>query len=160
MDLNVSSTYRIAIVSLTLSVMVAAGGCEKESGLGGPGAPVNNSGSMTTDNSTENSANTFVLTVPASQIEITQGETKTISIGLERGSEFTQAVDVSLSTTASGLSITPTQINIASGQTNVEVVLTAAADANVGVAKIAATGKPQTGKSVMTNLDVEIQRKE
>ncbi len=132
-------------------------GCEKESDVGGPGGAAAGSGYSNRDSA--NDDNTFVLTVPSGQVDIYRGESKAVTIGIERGAAFTQAVEVSITAAAQGFSAEPAKTSLAAGQTEVEIILKAAADAPLGVTNVTVVGKPQTGESVNTNIEVEINER-
>ncbi len=157
MSMTEIRTSRLACFVLSVALLGFMAGCEKESDVGGPGGAATGSGAS--DATSSNADNTFVLTVPSGQVDLYQGDSKAVTIGIERGSAFSQAVDVSIMATAQAFTAEPSNITLAAGQTEVEIMLKAAMDAPVGVTNVTIVGKPQTGESVNTSIEVEINKK-
>jgi uncharacterized membrane protein len=87
---------------------------------------------------------------------IKQGETRNVTIPLQRGEYFKQ--DVKLEIRASeGISVTPaTALVKGSDQPNVQIQITAAKDANLGEYRIYIKGTPTTGEQVSVEFDVKV----
>ena len=90
---------------------------------------------------------------------MTQGESHKITIGIDRGSDFTQPVSMTLTSSEKGLSIDPANPNIAANESKVDVTLTAAEDATIGLTTISLIGEPSSGKSVDGSIQVRITEK-
>ena len=131
------------------AALILALGCESTTELGGPGA---------TDTGEARTENTFVLTMPVGEVSIMQGETKKVSIGIDRGSEYTQPVEVNL-TAPDTLTVEPTTLTLAAGDTSVDISVTAKPEAELGLATITLVGRPPTGRSVDGAIAVRITEK-
>lgn len=155
-----TSLSNLSKIFLTLSIsgLLALTGCEKETDVGGPGAARTGGGVSERDNA--NTEDTFVLTCPSGEVDITQGETQTIEIGIERGDDFKQNVKVSLMAPIEGMSLEPADATFSGDNYEMEVKLVAAADAPLGVTSVTLIGKPDSGESVNAGIKVKINEKE
>lgn len=146
-----------SILSLAICAMALLSfGCTKETNVGGPGAAPGGSGVADREDA---GANTFQLVMPSGEIDITQGETRKLEIGIDRGSKFNQTVSVKLMAPMEGLSLNPQTASFSGDKTEIEFDLIAAADAPVGVTNITLIGSPDSGENVNGGMQVRINEK-
>ncbi|MBN1863901.1 MAG: hypothetical protein JW808_03270 [Victivallales bacterium] len=97
----------------------------------------------------------FSITVPSS-VSIKQGQEATITITLNRGDSFKR--DVRLDINADGISIMPNYVLVkASDRPDVEVKITAAANAAIGKYPVSVKGMPESGRSASTQFNVRVE---
>jgi len=143
---------RLIAPALGLALVV---GCESKSPPGGPNAPHAKSPSGPVVGTADN---TFRLKVPATEMSIKQGETKELSIGLDRGTGFNQDVELRFENLPPGVTVTPSSGNLpASEKEPWKVMVSAAANAALGHQKITVVGKPTTGDSTSTTVNIEVK---
>lgn len=144
--------YQLLAPALGLALVV---GCECKSPPGGPGAAKakSTSGPMVgTDN------NTLKLKVPAAETSIKQGETKELSIGIDRGTGFDQDVDIRFENLPAGITVAPTNGKWpASEKVPWKVSISAGANAALGHQKLTIVGTPAKGDSTSTTIDIEVK---
>jgi len=103
---------------------------------------------------------TFTLDMPNLSTDITQGETKNVTIGIDRGDNFDQDVTLRLTNIPTGLTITPEQPVLKAGDKEVVLAVAAAADAALGDFTITVSGQPSgTGATATNQFDVTIEEK-
>jgi uncharacterized membrane protein len=130
-------------------------GCENQSTPGGPGVPRPVGKPPIVGQADE----TFHLSAPALSTRVTQGETKTATIGIKRGKNFDQDVTIKFGDLPKGVTITPTNVVLKHGDKDVQVSISAAADAAVGDFTIAATGSPGKGAAGETTMKITVVKK-
>ena len=98
----------------------------------------------------------FKIGTPTFTTEITQGETESVPISLNRGEYFKR--DVMLELKASeGIGVEPAEILIkGSDQPDASIRISAARDANLGEYKVFIKGTPETGESTSTEITVRV----
>ena len=98
----------------------------------------------------------FKIAVPTFSTEIKQGETKNVTVSLERGEYF--KMDVKLQIEASkGISVDPTSVIIKASDTpDVQLQISAAKDAAIGKYSVSITGIPKIGESTSTEFNVNV----
>lgn len=84
--------------------------------------------------------NTFSLSVPFESIALTQGEEKSLLIGINRGEDFREQVAVEVSELPTGVTLETADPVIKPGSTDVTLKLKAAADASLGDFTFTVTG--------------------
>jgi len=138
-----------AFAGLLAMGLIALIGCSGNDKAGGPGA---------TDPSGKQplfqAENTFNLSAPS--IGLKQGETKTIVIGIKRGTNFQEDVKLEFTTVPQGMTLEPASPVIMHGDKETEVTLKAAADASRGDFKVRVIGHPTKGPDGSTDLKVSI----
>jgi len=145
-------------------------GCTKESKPGGPGAtgktpditPVERSykapdTSRTEQDTLVSKENTFTLLVPGTEKDLDRGERKEVKISIDRGDAFNQAVRLQFKA-PEGLTVTPAEAVIKSGEKETNVTIEAVPDAPTGEVTIEVTGIPETGKSVSMQMQIEVHK--
>src|SRR5579871_5124412 len=108
-----------AFAGLLAMGLIASIGCNDHDKAGGPGA---------TDPSAKQplygqADNTFNLSAPS--ISLKQGETKTIVIGIKRGTNFQEDVTLEFTTVPQGMTLDPASPVIRHGDKETEVTLKA-----------------------------------
>lgn len=131
---------KVVITVVMTLVLAAMYGCESSSERGG---------GMSKDIG-------FKIAVPTFSTEVKQGETKNVTISLERGQYFKQ--DVKLQINASkGIGVEPTKVLVkASDNPDVQLMISAAKDASLGGYQISLNGTPETGDSTSTEFKVMV----
>lgn len=98
----------------------------------------------------------FKIDVPTFDVRVTQGETQSISIKLQRGDYFKQDVKLQIKA-AEGVSFDPAKITVkASDIPEVQLTLTASKGAAVGDHTVTVTGTPETGEPTSVEFDVKV----
>lgn len=114
-------------------------GCEKKSEEGGGAG-----------------SDTFRLAVPRMATGITQGETQTVRVTVERGDGFKQRVKLEM-TAPDGIQLEPGDVTVEPGDKgDVQVKITAAEDAAIGEHKIMVKGTPDRGESTTAEFRVTV----
>lgn len=144
-----SKTLTASLLVLAVSML----GCGKESPPGGPGAERQ---AANGEQGTADEERTFRLSVPE-DVNVEQGETKNVTISLDKGDDFRQSVTLELDL-PEGVRATPDKPTIPADQDEVEVALEASLDAPAGEKKVTVTGKPQEGKETSVSFVVEIEQ--
>jgi uncharacterized membrane protein len=125
------------VIAMSLFVMAALG-CESPRGGG------------------ISSGEGFKIGTPVLDTKITQGETVSVTISLNRGENFKR--DVTLDIRASkGISVEPTRAVVKGNEApDVALRITAAKDANLGEYKVFVKGTPATGEATSTEITVKV----
>ena len=148
---------------LLVTGIVAAAGCNKGT-PGGPGvfSNENNSGTVTTTNRpTYGEADkTFSLKVPALSTSIKQGETDTVTIGVDRGDNFEEDVTLELTGLPQGLTADPARAQIPRSEKEVLIKFSAADDAALGDFTIDVVGHPTQGADATSQLKLTVTKNE
>jgi uncharacterized membrane protein len=141
-----------------LTLTAFAVGCGKESEPGGPGAKTTTTPNGGSKTYAEGKAgeNTFTLKVPATDVNLTQGEEKTITLTVDRGKDFKQKVAVTVEP-PQGVTVTPASHEVPAGEKEFKVRVTAASKAPLGKADMRVTATPETGKAVSEMVKVDVQ---
>jgi hypothetical protein len=101
---------------------------------------------------------TFSMSVPSTKLN--QGETKTLSIGISRGKNFSEDVSLKLSDLPTGVTVTPASPLIRHGDTDGKVTLTAALDAVLGDFTVKVSGHPSKGADASSDLKLTVVAQE
>ncbi|HXG11516.1 MAG TPA: hypothetical protein VNK04_17305 [Gemmataceae bacterium] len=141
------------LLALAVVALIGAVGCDGKSTPGGPGATNPRSGpGLTTPE------NTFKLDVPNTETTLKQGEAKMITIGLERGKNFDQDVNLDFSGAPKGVTVTPDKGMIKAGEKEITVKIEADKEAALGHHTITVTGTPAKGGSkASAEIKIEVQ---
>lgn len=139
-----------AVLALPLAI-----GCDNQTTPGGPG---------TTHPTTKapmvgQAEDTFKLSAPTLSTHVTQGETKTATIGINRGKNFDQDVTLKFGELPKGVTVTPTPVVIKHGDKDVQVTIAAAADAAVGDFTVPLTGTPNKGAVGTSEMKITVAKK-
>jgi len=102
---------------------------------------------------------TFSLDAPNLPTFLKQGEAKTVTISLSRGSNFDQDVTLELSGMPQGVTADPQKVMIKHGEDEASIKLQAADDAALGDFTINVTGHPATGADAKNEFKLKITEK-
>jgi uncharacterized membrane protein len=130
-------------------------GCDNQGTPGGPGV----TRPTTKAPMVGQAEDTFHLSAPALSTRVTQGETKTAAISIKRGKNFDQDVTLKFGELPKGVTITPQNVVLKHGDNDVQVTLSAAADAAVGDFTVPITGTPGKGAAGTTDLKITVAKK-
>jgi uncharacterized membrane protein len=99
----------------------------------------------------------FNIAVPTFTTEIKQGEVQSVTVSLERGDYFKQAVKLQIKA-SKGISVDPTKVIIkASDKPDVQLRIAAAQNAALGVYRVSVKGTPtKTGEPTSTEFNVTV----
>jgi uncharacterized membrane protein len=100
----------------------------------------------------------FKIAVPTFETKVKQGETQIVAISLERGEFFKQDVTLEIKLfKGKGLTFEPAQIVVkASDNPDLQIMITALKDANLGEYKVFVTGTPTVGEATSTEFKVKV----
>ncbi|NQV26700.1 MAG: hypothetical protein HQ518_20290 [Rhodopirellula sp.] len=87
----------------------------------------------------------FTLSMPLLPTSLKQGESKTVSIGINRDKKFDQDVAMNFDDMPTGVTLTPPAPVIKRGDTETKITLTAANDASLGDFAVKLLGHPGEG---------------
>jgi len=132
--------------------LVALVGCGGKDSAGGPGA-TNPSGKQPLYGQADN---TFNLTAPSTSLK--QGETKTVSIGIRRGTNFQEDVTLKFADVPQGVTLDPASPVIKNGETETKVTLKGAADASLGDFTVKVIGHPTKGSDGSTEFKITVAK--
>ncbi len=142
------------MLSRTITMLVSLGlfaGCGQNSEPGGPG--VTSKKPIVGQNDS-----TFVLSGPALETSLKQGESKTVTIGISRGTNFDQDVQITFDTPPNGVSIQPQSPMLRASDHDVKVTIEANRDAALGHHTVNVWGTPaKSGDKTSLPLKLEIK---
>ncbi len=100
----------------------------------------------------------FKIAVPAFETKIKQGETQSVAISLKRGESFKQDVTLEIKLfKGKELTFEPAKIVVkADDNPDLQIMITALNDANLGEYKVFVTGTPTTGEATSTEFKVNV----
>jgi hypothetical protein len=147
------TTFGMAWAAGLFSLLLLVG-CTEESTPGGPGAA-----NTTQSGEPANDDATFTIEMPTGATNIEQGKSETVKIGVDRGSDFTGDVSVTL-VAPDGVTITPQQATIPSGSDDVEVAVQVAPTVPPGEKIINVTGSGGSGPPATGQLKIEVTQAE
>jgi hypothetical protein len=139
--------HTVAVISL--GILIALVGCDKGTS-GGPGATTPPTASPMSGQVDD----TFSLVVPS--VKLAQGESKTVSIGISRGTNFSEDVSISLGELPTGVTADPGSPAIRAGDPETVVTVRAANDAALGDFKVKVTGKPTKGGVAEAEFNITV----
>jgi uncharacterized membrane protein len=153
------STF-VAITAVALFVIT---GCNNGT-TGGPGADKakaqeKESKVKQTQDKISQPEDTFSLHVPTLSTKVKQGETKVVTIGIKRGKNFDQNVELKLDGVPTGVTVDPAAPAIKHGDKDVAITFKAADDAALGDFTIKVTGHPAKGTDATNDLKITVQKK-
>jgi uncharacterized membrane protein len=145
----------VLMAGLLVSCVV---GCNDQNShnQGGPGVTHPTTSKMPTLGQKED---TFSLSMPTFSTKITQGESKTATIGIKRGKNFDQDVTLKFGDLPKGVTITPASPVIKHSDTEEKVTIAAAPDAAVGDFTISTKADPSHGAEATTEIKITVVKK-
>jgi uncharacterized membrane protein len=102
---------------------------------------------------------TFNLSVPRMSTTLHQGETKDVSIGIERGKNFDQDVALKVAEGPTGVTIDSASPVIKHGDTEAKLTFKAADDASLGDFTVKVTGHPAKGADATIDYKIAVAKK-
>jgi uncharacterized membrane protein len=130
-------------------------GCGDSGKPGGPGVKPGKDKSNVLGPSEE----TFTLDVPNLSTTLKQGESKNVSISLNRGKDFDEDVTLSFENLPKGVTIDPSKPKIGAGDKEAKLTLKAADDAALGDFAVKVTGHPTKGEDATNDLKIKVEQK-
>ncbi len=103
--------------------------------------------------------NTFKLSVPRMSTTLHQGETKEVTIGIDRGKNFEGDVTLKFAEGPEGVTIESASPIIKHGDTEAKVTLKATADASLGDFTVKVTGHPTMGPDATSEYKINVAKK-
>jgi hypothetical protein len=100
----------------------------------------------------------FTLSVPAST-SLQQGETKIVSIGIQRDKKFDQDVTLKFTDLPQGVTLDPASPVIKSGDQETKLTLKGAGDSALGNFALQVTGHPTKGSDTSSELKLTVSKK-
>lgn len=100
----------------------------------------------------------FTLSMPKAS-PLKQGQTQTVTIGIERDKSFDQDVAISFGDLPNGVTLEPSAPVIKHGETGVQVELALAEDASLGDFTIQVTGHPTEGAEASGEIQLTVVAK-
>jgi len=142
--------------SLVVAVFVAFSGCSDLGTRGGPGA--------TDPNATRpliygQSDDTFNLSMPNLSTTVTQGQTKSASMGIKRGTTFDEEVTLRFAAMPRGVTLDPQSPVIKRGETEAQFTFKAAEDASLGDFTLHVTGQPTKGADASNEFAITVAKR-
>lgn len=132
---------RRTLVALTACALLVVVGCRSTSERGG-GAPGEQS---------------FKIIVPMS-VDIKQGETRTVTIRLDRGDYFKRDVRLSMQVSAEGVTVEPAETVVEASQPGeAQVRISALPNAPLGQYRVHVTGTPEAGVPTSVQFPVQVK---
>jgi len=142
-----------AFVGLLAAGILVISGCYEKSPPGGPGvARTNNTNPVvgTPDD-------TFRISVPPADLK--QGETKTVAIGISRGTNFDQDVRLGIADAPQGVAIKFAEPLLRASDKEAHVTIEATKDAALGEHKVKLTATPtRSGDPTSADLKIEVKK--
>ena len=142
---------RSLFVPAFMGILFVLTGCN-ESTSGGPGAVEPPS----PQREVGQNENTFTLEAPVTTIDLVQGETRHITIGIKRETNFNQDVAIKFENMPLGVDTEPARPVIEHGAKDVEFTLTAASDAALGNFVAQIVGHPGTGADALVDFKIAV----
>jgi hypothetical protein len=139
-----------SLLTFGLLTLVALSGCRSGT-AGGPGAVDQNNQPMVGQ-----ADQTFKLLMPETVMR--QGETKSVSITIERSLNFSEDVALAFAELPQGLSMDISNPVINRGDSEARITLTAAPDASLGDFSFQVTGTPTNGSNATNSFRVTITK--
>jgi uncharacterized membrane protein len=141
-----------ALLAMTL---LALTGCNQGT-PGGPGVTTNPPHKQPLYGEAED---TFNLKVPQLSTTLHQGETKEVSIGIERGKNFDGDVALKFADGPTGVTLDSASPLIKHGDTEAKVTLKATDDAALGEFTVKVTGSPTEGADATRDFKITVAKK-
>ncbi|MGO9463764.1 MAG: hypothetical protein ACLQIB_52165 [Isosphaeraceae bacterium] len=103
--------------------------------------------------------NTFKLSVPGMSTTLHQGETKEVTIGIDRGKNFEGDVTLKFADGPEGVTIESASPIIKHGDTEAKVTFKATSDASLGDFTVKVTGHPTMGPDATSEYKINVAKK-
>ncbi len=146
---------KTSFAGLLTSALIALSGCNHGSSPGGPGVATPRQRQPAYGEADR----TFNLSTPRLSTTLHQGETKEVSIGIERGTNFEGDVTFDFADGPEGVTIASANPIIKHGDKTAKVTLKATADASLGDFTVKVTGHPTKGPDSASELKITVAKK-
>lgn len=131
---------KTAIMIVMTLALVAISGCQSSSPRGGPRAKDEG----------------FKIAVPTFDTNVKQGEVRAVTVSLQRGAYFKQAVKLQIQA-SEGISVDPTDVLVkASESPDVQVRIATTKNTALGAYRVTVNATPKTGKPTSTVFTVTV----
>ncbi len=139
--------------AILFGALVIPMGCNQGTS-GGPGATILPSKKPMVGQTED----TFSLVM--SSAKLNQGETKTVSVGINRGKNFGQDISLKVGDLPKGVTSDPASPVIKHGDTDAKITLKAAGDAALGDFTIKVAGHPTKGADAVAELKISVAKQD
>lgn len=140
-------------LALLATGVLAAVGCENKSPPGGPGATKPSA----TGTHVGTPDDTFKITVPNATLK--QGESKTITVSIKRGTNFDQDVKLAVEKPPQGVTFKFDDPTLRASATETHLTIDASKDAALGEHDVMVSATPaRAGTATQTEMKVEIKK--
>jgi uncharacterized membrane protein len=102
-------------------------------------------------------ADSFTLAGPPRTTALKQGETQTVKITVQRGTDFKQAVKLTADKPPQGVKVEFIPADVKPGDREAEMKITADKDAAVGEHAIVVKGAPESGSGQSVDVKVKVE---
>jgi uncharacterized membrane protein len=103
--------------------------------------------------------NTFRVTVPATETDIKQGESKTVTVGITRGANFDQDVNLEIGNAPQGVTFKFDNDSIPASAKETHLTVTASPSAALGEHTIVVKATPaKSGPATTTEFKIEVKK--
>ena len=143
------------IASLLVLALVGFTGCNPAGTSGGPGASNSNAKKPAIGQADD----TFTLGMPTLATSIKQGESKTVSIGINRGKNLNEDVTLKFEELPKGVTIEPSSPVIKHGDMEAKLTVKTAETAALGDFTIKVTGHPTKGADASNEFKLTVDKK-
>jgi uncharacterized membrane protein len=141
---------KITFLTVAVAALITLSGC----GGGTSGGAGTGKGSIL-----KGADDTFTLSPPKLATTLKQGESKMVTIGINRGKNFDQDVGLKFEGVPEGVSIEPAAPSIKHGDAEAKVTVKAAADAALGDFTVKVTGHPTKGTDGANEFKLTVKKK-
>jgi uncharacterized membrane protein len=104
-----------------------------------------------------NKADSFTLEGPPRTTALKQGESQTVKIAIQRGTDFKQAVKLTAEKPPQGVKVEFSPADVKPGDKEAEMKITADKDAAVGEHAIMVKGAPDSGTAHTVDVKVKVE---
>jgi hypothetical protein len=146
-----------AISGFAVLALAAIVGCNNESTPGGPG--VTNPAPARNQPTYGEAAQTFKLSPPYMATTVHQGESKDITIAIDRGKNFDGDVTLDFAEEPKGVTVETPNPVIKHGDKDAKVTVRAASDASLGDFSVKVLGHPTSGPDATSEFKITVAKK-
>jgi uncharacterized membrane protein len=131
---------KTAIMIVMTLALAAGSGCQSSSPRGGPRAKDQG----------------FKIAVPTLETAVKQGEVRAVTVSLQRGAYFKQAVKLQIQA-SKGIRVEPTDVLVKANESpEVQLQIAATKDTALGAYRVSVKGTPKTGAPTSTAFTVTV----
>ncbi len=142
---------KTVVSALAIGALITFAGCDRGTS-GGPGI----SDPPAKEGVFGQADDTFSLDLPMMSTKLMQGESKVLSIAIDRGDNFSEDVSLKLANLPEGVTLKPGSAPINHGDKETELTLVAANDAALGDFAVEVTGHPTQGADAVAELSITV----